>query len=172
MEETFTLSPVTTTPVRRVLIIDDEPEIRDLLASYLRETASVEVLCAANGAEALRLIEQARPTAIISDISMPEMDGVQLQIELKRRNLDIPVVFMTGRGNKENLTTALRLGAFDFFDKPFDLNQIRQAVIKAVEVGMHRDRLSQPYAQPAEELKRCRRAIEILQLANHFQRKP
>jgi DNA-binding NtrC family response regulator len=161
----------TTQPVRRVLIIDDEPEIRELLSEFLRQGANVEVLTAANGADALKIIERDRPMAILSDVHMPEMDGVQLQVELKRRSLDIPVVLMTGQGTAEIVTAALRLGAFDYFEKPFDLKAVQQVVISALEVGVHRDRLSQPYEQPASDIKRSRRAIQLLQLSNHLHRR-
>ena len=158
-----------TYPLRRVLVIDDDPEVLDVLSSLLIAKGA-KVLTASNGKDALDLIEREPPMAILSDIQMPDMDGMQLHSELKRRDLDIPLIFVTGDGTRERLSSALRLGAFDFFEKPFNIEKIWDVLVRAIEVGVHKDRVRQEVLTSAPG-RRSHRLIELLQLSNHLSRK-
>ena len=120
-------------PKHTILIADDEPNMRRVLDGLLRRQG-YQVLSAADGQQALRLlVEQAEHVAaIITDLRMPKLDGMQLLERTARDYPDIPVVLLTAHGSVDNAVAAVKLGAFDYLEKPFDQSQIRQVLEKAV----------------------------------------
>jgi CheY-like chemotaxis protein len=87
---------------------------------------------AASGAEALhRLAGEIEPTlmAVLSDINMPEMDGLELLAEIKQRRPDLPVVMVTAYGDDERRRRANELGAFEFISKPVDFDKLRKQLL-------------------------------------------
>jgi DNA-binding response OmpR family regulator len=111
-----------------ILVIDDEPEIRGLIARVLTRKGHV-VHQAANGREGLQLFQQLRPAAVITDIVMPEGEGIETIQELRRRAPQIPILAISG-GSAEALylRAAVRLGASASLQKPFDLGQFTAVV--------------------------------------------
>ncbi|OGK08493.1 MAG: hypothetical protein A2Y63_04220 [Candidatus Riflebacteria bacterium RBG_13_59_9] len=109
---------------KRILVVDDEEIIRDVIASKIQKSLAYDVVQASNGVTALRSIEEAAPDLIITDIKMPEMDGIELLGEIRKRHLNVPVIILTGYGTLEDAMSAIRLGAKSFIKKPFDINQI------------------------------------------------
>ena len=122
----------------RILVVDDEPSVTDLLAYNLRK-ASYEVLTAADGRAALELARQDKPDLILLDLMLPEMDGLDLCREL-RKTSNVPVIMITARGEEIDRVVGLELGADDYVTKPFSVREL-MARIKAV---LRR-------AQPAED---------------------
>src|SRR4030042_6838070 len=108
---------------KRILVVDDEEIIRDVIASKIQKSLAYDVVQASNGVTALRSIEEAAPDLIITDIKMPEMDGIELLGEIRKRHLNVPVIILTGYGTLEDAVSAIRLGAKGFIQKPFDINQ-------------------------------------------------
>jgi len=116
----------------RVVVADDE----EIVLSLVRDTLEDEghhVEAAANGPEALKLIEAAPADLIITDIRMPHMDGIELAARARELCPDIVVIFMTGYADLNSAKDAIKQGAFEYILKPFELTEIRQAVAKAVE---------------------------------------
>ncbi len=113
-----------------ILIIDDEPAIRKALREIL-EYESFEVKEAEDGAAALKLVEKENFDLIFCDVKMPRMDGIELLTKMKERGVESPVVIMTGHGNVETAVEALKKGAYDFIQKPLDLNRILVTVRNA-----------------------------------------
>lgn len=114
----------------RILVIDDEEDIRDV-ARLLLESAGYAVVCAEDGRAALREIERSPVDLVITDMLMPEMDGVELINEVRRRNPDQAVVAMSGGGHapKESyLQIAHLCGAQVLLPKPFNREQLLRAV--------------------------------------------
>ncbi len=114
----------------RILIIDDEDELRSTLRQML-EHAGHEVTEAANGAEGIRLYEQDTHDLIITDIIMPEKEGVETIIALRRADPDLPIIAISGGGRLEAtdfLTMAKKLGARHTLSKPFRRDQLLEAV--------------------------------------------
>lgn len=121
---------------RTLLIVEDEIDIREILVSFL-EPLNLNILQAGNGKAALEIIEDKKNTihAIFTDISMPEMTGLQLLGELKQNYDEIPIVMVSALGDRESLLEALRLGATDFIEKPFKDEQVLAVARRVLEIG-------------------------------------
>ena len=111
-----------------ILIVDDEEPIRQLLRSIL-EGDGHRVIEAANGREGLTLYRQAPTDLVITDILMPERDGMEVTLELTREFLDAKVIAMTGATGSQNFLNVAKLfGARQLLQKPFGLQEVRRAV--------------------------------------------
>jgi len=112
-----------------VLIIDDEIHIRRLIAQML-ELAGYQVLEAASGPEALRLIEETRPDVITCDIFMPGMTGFDVLEALKSQpaTAEIPVIMLTALGQEKDTNRAMELGAADYVTKPFGTTKLTETI--------------------------------------------
>ena len=114
-----------------ILVVDDEPDVAELFRQrFRRETRQGTYVLhyAASGAEALgRLASEIEPTllAVLSDINMPGMDGLQLLGEIKQRFPDLPVMMVTAYGDDERRGRAKELGAAEFLSKPVDFDLLR-----------------------------------------------
>jgi len=118
------------TPEARLLVVDDEPNIRDLLAASLR-FAGFEVTTAANGNEALRSVAEHQPDLIVLDIMMPDMDGFTVLRRLRSQGYETPVLFLTAKDEMEDKIRGLTAGGDDYVTKPFSLEEV-VARIRAV----------------------------------------
>jgi two-component system nitrogen regulation response regulator NtrX len=107
---------------RTILIIDDERAIRDSLAGALTDEG-YRTLTAAGVKEGIEIIRKNNPDCILMDIWMPEMDGLQALTEFKLQEFHIPVIIMSGHGNIETAVKATKLGAFDYMEKPVELDR-------------------------------------------------
>ncbi len=123
--------------VYRVLLVDDEPDIRDLWKEEIESWGYV-ALTAKDGQEAFDLLSKAHLEihAVLSDINMPKLDGLSLLKKVREAGMITPFLFLTGYGDKEKSVTALRLGALDFFEKPFDTARVGGAIRKAAQLGV------------------------------------
>src|ERR1051325_6520994 len=114
-----------------ILVVDDEPDVAELFRQrFRRETGQGTYVMhfAASGAEALdRLAGEIEPTlvAVLSDINMPGMDGLELLAEIKRRFPDLPVMMVTAYGDDERRRRAAEHGAAEFLTKPVDFEQLK-----------------------------------------------
>ncbi len=121
-------------PVRRVLVVDDEEPIREVLAQYLRRAGFV-ALEAADGAEALRIASATPPDLLILDLMLPGMDGLDVCRKL-RETLAAPILMLTARGEEEDTLAGFRAGADDYVTKPFSPREVVmrvQAIMRRVE---------------------------------------
>lgn len=107
----------------KILIIDDERSIRRALREIL-EFENFEVHEAENGKEGWEKIQSTTYDIIFCDIKMPLMDGMEVLDEIQKAKIDIPVIMISGHGNIETAVDAIKKGAFDFIEKPLDLNRI------------------------------------------------
>ena len=113
-------------------VVDDEPDVADLFRQRFRRESRQGTFVmhfAASGAEALdRLAEEIQPrlAAVLSDINMPGMDGLQLLSEIKQRRPDLPVMMVTAYGDDERRRRAAELGAVEFITKPVDFDQLKE----------------------------------------------
>jgi two-component system response regulator FlrC len=118
----------------KLLIVDDELGIRKALSDILCATVSnIQVAC--DGKEALEICRSRPIDVVISDIAMPNMNGLELLAHVRNIDLEMPFIFLTGYGDKEKAVEALRLGATDFLDKPFDPVEVIEIVSKAIELA-------------------------------------
>jgi DNA-binding NtrC family response regulator len=116
----------------RILIVDDEEGMRRLLSRVLTREG-YDTSTVSSGAEALRLVANERFDLVVTDIKMPEMDGLQLLEELKEYEPSLPIIVITAYGTIENAVQALRSGAYDYIAKPFENDEIKLTVAKAFE---------------------------------------
>lgn len=108
---------------RTILIIDDEASIRQTLAGALSDEG-YRTLLAPNAAQGIEIARKQSPDVILLDIWMPEIDGLTALNEMKQQGLETPVIIMSGHGNIETAVKATKLGAFDFVEKPIELDRI------------------------------------------------
>ena len=115
------------------MLVDDEPAVSRSLARFLR-VAGHEVTKAGSGAEAIQQLEGATFDVIVSDIGMPEMDGLTLLRRIRAKDLDVPVVFMTGSPEVKTVIEAMENGAFRYLIKPIDGAALVALVGRAAQV--------------------------------------
>ncbi len=106
-----------------ILVVDDELLIRDLLYDFFLGQGW-EISIAENGEKALDILRSKKIDLVLTDIKMPQMDGLTLTSEMSEAYPDIPVVLMTGFPSVESAVTALRIKAADYITKPFNINQL------------------------------------------------
>ena len=116
----------------RILVVDDKEMMRDSVAATLSRKGH-NVVAAATGEVALQKLAQRSFDAIITDLQMPEMDGLQLLQEIRRVDEQAPVVFMTAYGTVETAVAAMKKGAFDYITKPFSGDELLVAIERAVK---------------------------------------
>jgi two-component system response regulator PilR (NtrC family) len=118
----------------RILIVDDEPSMRDMLRIVLRRDG-YDVVVAENGREALGILERERVDLLLSDIRMADLNGVDVLRAAKQMNRDIIAFMMTAFASTETAVEAMRLGAVDYFTKPFSMDELRLKVRQHVEAS-------------------------------------
>jgi len=136
----------------KILVADDEQEIRSLLDEFLKEEG-YDVILAADGNQALQLAETENPQAIILDIKMPGLDGIEVCKRLKENEQTrfIPVIVITGFA--DNKLDALDMGADDFVNKPFDMVELSIRVRSVLRIRHLKDELERAVAY-IEELRK------------------
>src|SRR5882757_10234996 len=116
----------------KILICDDQEMMRDSLASTLARE-NHEVTAATDGAFALQRLSSAKFDLLISDLKMPRMTGIELLAEAKKVRPEMPVVLMTAFATVQTAVEAMKLGAYDYIQKPFDGEQIKLLVARTLE---------------------------------------
>ncbi|MFC7374137.1 response regulator transcription factor [Brachybacterium sp. GCM10030267] len=114
----------------RLLVVDDEPNIRDLLATSLR-FAGFEVFTAATGNEAIREATDNQPDLVVLDVMLPDMDGFTVTRRLRDRGEQYPILFLTAKDETQDKVAGLTVGGDDYVTKPFSLEEV-VARIRAV----------------------------------------
>ncbi len=114
-----------------ILIVDDEPSILQSLSGLLSDEG-FEVLTAANGYEALKIVDTEFPDLVLLDIWMPGIDGIETLKEIKKDNPYIQVIIISGHGTIETAVKATKLGAFDLIEKPLSIDKIIVAINNAL----------------------------------------
>jgi CheY-like chemotaxis protein len=112
-----------------ILVVDDEADVRETLSEMIGGLG-YQVMAAENGAEALERIKTEKVDLVITDLSMPKMNGLELIVHAKRINPHIPIAVISAFGNVENTTFALTRGAFNFISKPFKISQVKELIRK------------------------------------------
>ncbi|HKA63190.1 MAG TPA: response regulator, partial [Methylomirabilota bacterium] len=126
----------------RVLVVDDEAEIRSLLGAILQSNG-YEAVTAEDGAAALQQVQREHPDVILLDLSMPRMGGLAALPEIKRLDPDVPVIICTAHADLATAVQAMKLGAYDYLTKPFDVDLLALTVSRAVERGQLRSRIDE-----------------------------
>ena len=107
----------------KVLVIDDEPGVRDLIGEAL-SLSEITAVQAADGLEALSLLRRERFDLLILDINMPKLDGLALLEKLRTEGMSVPVLMLSARADKSDINQGLRIGADDYLTKPFSIEEL------------------------------------------------
>lgn len=121
---------------RKLLVVDDERDMLQLLRKVMTRKCGCQVELATSGDDALAKVETWMPDVVLTDIKMQGMDGLEFLRRLRDVDPTVTTIIMTGYGTIEMAVQALKEGAYDFFEKPFDNDQIVHAVIRAIERTM------------------------------------
>jgi two-component system response regulator AtoC len=116
----------------RVLVIDDDASLRFALEAVLGD-AGLGVVTAASGAAGLQAFETSGADAVLTDLAMPEMDGLEVLTRLRTLDSGVPVIMLTAHGSERVAVAAMKAGAYDYLPKPFDPDEIVLAVRRAIE---------------------------------------
>jgi len=119
-----------------ILIVDDERDIRELISDILKDEGFTTRL-AANSEEAMTEMNKDAPSLMVLDIWLKDshMDGIDILKAVKRDNQDVPVIIISGHGNIEIAVAAIKQGAYDFIEKPFNIDQLMVVITRAMETS-------------------------------------
>jgi two-component system response regulator FixJ len=118
---------------QHVFVVDDDPDVRDSIRLLL-EAAGLEVR-GYDSAKAFLKDEAPKHGCLMADIRMPDMSGLELQEEIVRRDIGLPVIIITGHGDVPLAVRAMKAGAIDFIEKPFDDKRVLSSIARAMEIG-------------------------------------
>lgn len=116
-------------PSKRILVVDDEENARTTLSRILTREG-FEVACAGNGLEALDFLRKNKVDIIITDINMPEMGGLTFLKEVNKTYPGTNVIMVTAYGEVESYIEAMNLGAFEYINKPFRVEELKKTIYK------------------------------------------
>ncbi len=152
-------------PLARV--IDDEETVRNSIVFTLR-VAGIDAVAYANALEYLEKDDNRFPGCVILDVRMPEMSGLELQDVMLQKDIDLPIIFLTGHGDISMAVMALQKGAGDFCEKPVDPNRLRQTVRRLSEenIASRKEKFRLNMMQNVFETLTVREKEIIRQVAN------
>ena len=136
----------------KLLIIDDERSIRNSLKEIL-DDEGYDVDTAENGLQGLAMVEKEKYSVIFCDIKMPEMDGIEFLDKVESMGIDAAVIMISGHGDIDTAVECIKKGAFDFIQKPLDLNRILITIKNATEK-----------VSLVKETKRLKKKVALLML--------
>jgi len=116
---------------RKILVVDDNKETCDTLTEIFAEQG-YQTFSALSGRLALDTVKKKKPELVLLDIKMPKMDGIEVLKRIKKIDKDLVVVMITGYGALDTAKEAMRLGAYDYVTKPFDLDFIKAVIRDAL----------------------------------------
>lgn len=123
---------MTTSQYAKVMLVDDETEFLDALSQRL-EIRGMKVTGVTSGEEAVQVAEKEDFDAIILDLSMPKMDGLETLKQIKEHHPEAEIIMLTGHGTIKSSVEALKLGAEDFMEKPVEIKDLLQKIEQAKE---------------------------------------
>ena len=120
----------------RILMVDDKPDLEPLVLQRMRrkiESGEYNFVLAHNGVEALDVLKEHQDIDIvISDINMPQMDGLTLLEQIPRVDPSVRAIILSAYGDMKNIRTAMRMGAFDFITKPIDFEELEETISRTL----------------------------------------
>ena len=131
----------------KLLIVDDEPNVRYSLRKRLK-SESLEVITASTAKEGMEMVRGHDPDAVLLDVRLPDMSGLDAFDEIRRHDPRLPVVIITAHATTETAIEAMKRGAFEYLLKPLDLPELREVVTRAIEVS-HLSRVPAVYGEEA-----------------------
>ncbi|MBC8207803.1 MAG: response regulator [Desulfobulbaceae bacterium] len=115
---------------KKILVVDDEPQILDSITDYFLE---YDVITASNGHDGMRILRNTKPDLIVTDIIMPDMEGIEFIQIVNELDATIPIIAMSGNPvGRQYLEHAVLLGAVEKLEKPFELEELEQLIEKLI----------------------------------------
>lgn len=158
-----------------ILVVEDEAELRETVAEVMKDITP-HVLTAEDGVEALKIFSINQVALVVSDINMPNMNGLQLLREIRSKDSDVPFIFLTAHSQKSYIAEAFRLGATDFIEKPFDIKLLLKMCNCALELGLaileaekeiEESFKDSPLSmEKIKKLKHCTKKIRLMEIEN------
>lgn len=145
--------------VMKVLVVDDEEKSLDLFQDFL---TNHQIVTATDGKEALEKFHQDTFDVVLTDYAMPIMSGIELLKAIRDIAPELPVIIMTGYADKESAINAVNNGAFAYFEKPIEIDDIADILQQIENQNMARKRFEQDHAEMSRELKHLRVAYKNL----------
>jgi FixJ family two-component response regulator len=136
-----------------VYVVDNDEKVR-LSLQWLIEPLGVNVILCARARDFIEAYDASVPGCVVLDVRMPEMSGLELQERINERRWMVPVIFISGHADVPMSVRALKAGAFDFLEKPFNRQELIDRLQKAIAVDRSRHE-----AQAAEQVRRARMAL-------------
>jgi two-component system alkaline phosphatase synthesis response regulator PhoP len=121
----------------RLLLVDDEPDILEFVGYNLRKEG-FQVFTASNGKEGLKLADEVKPHLILLDVMMPDLDGFSVCEAVRLENQEVPILFLTALNAANDRVKGLKLGADDYLNKPFHLEELLLRVKSLIQRGLDR----------------------------------
>ena len=122
-QEVIAMATATAENAQRILVIDDESSISDLISTSLR-FVGFDVRTAANGAQALQIAEEFKPHAMVLDVMLPDLDGFEVCKQIRNKGVETGVLFLTAKDGMDDKVKGLTLGGDDYMTKPFSLEEL------------------------------------------------
>lgn len=135
---------------KKILIVDDEENVRYSFRKFYR-SSGYEIIEAVNGLEAISVVNRHKPDLVLMDIEMPGLSGLEAIQRIRQLQPDIPVVIITAFGTSERVISAMKHGAFEYLEKPFDVERLKTVLNEALEVKKLKDDRNFVEIKPSEE---------------------
>jgi len=133
----------------KILLVDDEEEFVKTLADRI-QMRELNPDIALNGEQALKLVQDEIPDVIVLDLRMPGIDGMEVLRRVKKAYPQVQVIILTGHGSEKDEKEARRLGAFEYFQKPVDINKLIEAIKKAYRSKIEGTMVAGAFAEAGE----------------------
>jgi len=149
----------------KILVVEDDHDNLDFLCEYILKPHGYNPISAENGEEGLELALQEKPDLVILDLMMPKMTGLEVLAALQEHDVQPAVILMTSHGSEETVVQAFRMGARDYVVKPYEAQEILDAVDRAlseVRLRAERDQAVEDLVRANEELERQVEALDVL----------
>jgi two-component system nitrogen regulation response regulator NtrX len=153
-----------------ILIVDDERDIRELIGDILQDEG-FETRLAANSDACMAAIEDAVPSLMILDIWLKDsdMDGIDILKHVKREHPDVPIIIISGHGNVEIAVAAIKQGAYDFIEKPFNIDQLMVVITRAFETSrLRRENTTLKRRDGSEDVEMIGNSVAFKQLITNL----
>jgi len=126
----------------KILIIEDDPDGRRSVTEAIQD-AGFEVTPAASGKEGVKLFQEGEFDAVLSDLVLPDFDGIEVLSQIIKMDSQMPVLIMTAYGSISSSVKALKTGAYDYITKPLDIDDLQSKITRAVETRRLRKEVSE-----------------------------
>ena len=136
-----------------VYVVDDDPNVRESLAC-LFEAAGQHCESFASGTEFLQAVDPLCPACVVLDLKMPGMDGLEVQKQLADKNIDLPVIMLTGHGDVPAAVASIKQGAIDFVQKPYDANTLLKQTHCAIKKNADKQKRGVQHEGFSEKLEK------------------